>query len=240
MSFGNTRKRTDLKAYAFRIKTKDLPVPHFEVQTRENDKWVPLTEPVKDTEGKITGTKVVTAQNIEGNLLAIESRKTVFQGKTIKSTSVTLQDGDQIYFVTIPNSMLGRGILNRLINLKAFTNVQIGLYASKPQSEGEKSFHRASVRQDDEIVNWKYTFEQLPEAPQIKKASGEVLGRDYDALDAFFEKEVAELNSKIKKGAVVAPTPAAVETATATEHVVPESAPTPEAAKEDLNSDIPF
>ena len=184
MAFGKESKKSDLKAYSLKIKTKDLPKPEFVVSERQGDKFIELPE----REDTITGT-----------LIGLEPKETVWQGKTIKSVSATLTDGDQIYFLTIPYSNIGRGLMNSLLNLQAFTDVQIGLYQTKPKTEGGKTYPAVSVRQADQIVRWKYENKDLPPPEEIK-FKGEIM-RDWSKMEAFMADKLKEFNKVIKNTA---------------------------------------
>lgn len=189
MAFGKqTQQRKDLKAFALKIKTKDLPKPQFQVSERQGDKFVPLAPDAGGIEDTVTGT-----------LIGVEPKETVWQGKTIKSVNATLTDNDQIYFLTIPYSNIGRGLMNSLLALTSFNDVQIGLYQTKAKVEGGKTYPAVSVRQGGEIVRWKYANADLP-APDVTTFKGETL-RDFSKLEEFLAAQLKELNAVIKKAA---------------------------------------
>jgi len=186
MAFGKENKKSDLKAYSLKIKTKDLPKPEFVVSERRGDKFEELPE----RENTVTGT-----------LIGLEPKETVWQGKTIKSVSATLTDNDQIYFLTIPYSNLGRGLMNSLLNLQSFNDVEIGLYQTKPKVEGGKTYPAVSVRQGGEIVRWKYENKDLPPPEEIK-FKGEIM-RDFSKLESVLAEKLKEFNKVIKNTAPV-------------------------------------
>lgn len=174
-------QRKDLKAFSLKIKTKDLPKPEFVVSERQGDKFVELPE---------------REYNVSGNLIGVEPKETLWQGKTIKSVNVTLTDGDQIYFVTVPYSNLGRGLMNSLLALKSFNEVEIGLYQTKPKSDGGKTYPATSLRQAGEIVRWRYSQAELPPPDEIV-FKGEKM-RDFTKVESFFAAQLKELNKVIK------------------------------------------
>lgn len=201
--------RKDLKAFSLKIKTKDLPAPVFVVSERQGDKFVQLDQ---------------TETNVTGTLVAIEPKEFVWEGKTIKSVSATLTDGDQIYFVTIPYSNLGRGLMNSLLSLKEFTDVEIGLYQTRAKVTGGKTYPATSLRQGGEIVRWRFEQKDLPQ-PDVTTFKGETL-RDYTKVETFLAAQLTELNKLVKEKA-----PAQTAVASA----APVAAP---AAEE--NDNVPF
>lgn len=207
------QQRKDLKRFAYKIKTKDLLKPHFVESEDQNGTFVPLAEP---------------QYNLSGNLIGVEPKETVWQGKTIKSVNVTLVDNElgEIYFVTVPYSNLGRGLMNSLLSLKSFNDIEIGLYQTKPKTDGGKTYPAVSLRQDGDMVRWRYAQNELP-APQEIVFKGEKM-RDFTAVENFLAEQLKELNKAVK-----AAIPAQTQTTDAT---APVSAPVDD--KED--SDLPF
>lgn len=179
-------QRKDLKAFSLKIKTKDLPKPEFVVSERQGDKFVELPD---------------REYNVSGNLIGVEPKETKWEGKVIKSVNVTLTDGDQIYFVTVPYSNLGRGLMNSLLALKKFNDVEIGLYQTKPKTDGGKTYPATSLRQEGEIVRWRYALNELP-APDEIVFKGEKM-RDFSKLESFLSDQLKELNKIIKASAPV-------------------------------------
>lgn len=176
-----TQARKDLTAFSLKIKTKDLPKPEFVVSKREGDKFVELPE---------------REYSVSGNLIGVEPKEFNWQGKIIKSVSATLTDGDQIFFVTIPYSSLGRSLMNSLLSLKDFVDVEIGLYQTKPKTEGGKTYAQASLRQAGEIVRWRFEQKDLPQPEEIT-FKGEKM-RDFSKTEAFLAAQLNELNKVIK------------------------------------------
>lgn len=202
-------QRKDLKAFSLKIKTKDLPKPEFVVSERQGDKFVELP----DREYSVSGT-----------LIGVEPKETKWENKTIKSVNVTLTDGDQIFFVTVPYSNLGRGLMNSLLSLKAFNDVEIGLYQTKPKVDGGKTYPATSLRQAGEIVRWRYSLEELPKPEEIV-FKGEKM-RNFEEQEKFLATQLVELNKVIKATTPVKPNEKVAETAPVSE--------------EDKGEDVPF
>lgn len=178
MAFGNQKRQENpnQKRYSFVIRTKDLPKPHFEVKVRGADgKFQKLDN---------------TAEVVSGKLVSIKHSENKYQGKTIKSVNVVMEDGDDLYFVTIPYSNLGRGILNSLCAVDGTEDVSIALYQTKAKTEGGKTYPAAAVRQGDELVKWEYGQDELPEVKKVP-FQGTMLS-DTTNLDAFLQKAITD------------------------------------------------
>lgn len=180
MAFGKGTPYKDnpnRKVYSFVIRTKDLPKPLFEVKVKNGDKFE-LVAGETDT--------------IAGEVVAVKHSENKYQGKVIRSVNVTMTDGDDLYHLSIPYSNLGRGLINALCSLENGKNVSISLYQTKPKMEGGKSYPASAVRQNDELVRWKYQQDELPAVKKIPY-QGTMIS-DTIELDNFFAAKVGELN----------------------------------------------
>jgi hypothetical protein len=229
MAFGKSSGRSfgpNAKLYYVKLKTKDLPEPLFEVKLKKGEKDYEIVDPA--------------ARFVSGNIIDIQNRETKHEKKTIKSVSVTMQDGDEYYFVGIPHTYLGRNILNSLLGLKTFNGVEIGVYQSKPKPDPKDpnkmrpGFASSAVRQAGKLVYGKFKQEELPKIEKVKV--GNELFSDTTAIEAFLIKQVEELGKVVKDNA-----PAGVNTGnpSATANVaVPAS--TGDQSAEGEDNDLPF
>ena len=185
MPFGsNKNKGNSKKAYAFKIRQKDAPSPYFEVKERSEDgKWslVQSSEPVN---------------NLLGDLVAIETKENEYNGEMIKSVNMTFETPDEVYFLTVNSSFLGRNLLNSVLNLSDYSNVNISLYMSKPKEEGGRSYPSVAVRQNDELVIGKYKYTDLPK-PDETTFKGKLL-KDYSKQEDLLRSEVDKIEEKVK------------------------------------------
>ena len=195
MSFGKPTSNSNKKAYAFKIKIKDVPAPYFEVKVKNAEgKWevVPSNEPVT---------------YVAGTIVSVEPKenKTIINGieELIKSVSVVLEDKDEVYYVTLSGNNLGRNIMNSLLSLKTFEKVSISLYNSKPKKAGDKIFASAALRQDDVLIKGFYASDKLP-APQEVTFKGKKQ-KDYTDAENFLRTQLTELNKIIKAAKSAAP-----------------------------------
>ena len=176
MAFGNSNRSfgKDAVLYSFKIKTKDLPEPVFEVSKKIGEDYQKLDE---------------TAKVVSGNLISASPRENDYQGKIIRSINLTLQDGNDVYFLSVGETFIGRNLYNALLALKTFDDIQIGLYQSKKKPGQDKTFASVSLRQHGETVRGLY--DNKKELPAVKKVR--VNGKDQsdtEELDNFFREKM--------------------------------------------------
>jgi hypothetical protein len=189
MAFGKGSNTPSNKTlFTFKIKTKDLPVPIFEVTKKEGDKYVVLPDEVNA---------------VSGNIVRIESKpftyivKTTNKKKTSLGATLTLEDKDDLYFVNLNYDNLGRSIMNALLNLKKFENINISLYRSKAKEANGPTYPSAAVRVDDEMAGYAFKQEELPPVDKINLPNGEVF-KDTTKRDEFFHKHLNDFNNVIQ------------------------------------------
>lgn len=176
------------KIFSFKIRSKDLPAPVFEVSQKGPEGATERTIISKDT------------TRVSGTLIGIRNKEFEYQGKMIKSVELTLQDKDEIYFVTVGYTYLGRNILNSLLSLKTFIGLEISLYQSKPKPDAKdkRGFPSVAIRQNGEIVYGKFDSRK-GELPVIKKVKvGETVYSDDTEINSFFLTQVSELAKIVK------------------------------------------
>lgn len=184
MAFGTGSSfGANVKQFSFKIKSKGVPSPYFEVKSKQDGKWIQLAE---------------SATRVSGHLIGIQHKENPYDGKMIKSVNLTIQDGNDVYFVSVGYGYLGRGLLNNLLSLKTFDDIEISLYKSKPKGDKD-GFHTASLRQHGETVKWKFEQKDLPVITKVK-IKGEMVG-DTEAIDAFYEAQVKELSKVVRDAA---------------------------------------
>lgn len=233
--------------YSLKIASKDLPAPIFLVSKKgADDQYHPVL--IKDEK---TGESVQqTVKNVSGNLVSASPRENEHDGKTIRSINLVIQgngveDKNDVYFVSVGETFLGRNLYNGLLGLKTFTNIEIGLYQSRPkppklgQPASNKTFASVSLRQHGEPVRGPFDPKTTPDMPPIKKVR--VNGKDqsdtFDLDQWFREKMIAWC--KVVNAATPKPgaTAAAAPTPTSEEEGVHVGAPT--GGQED-DGDVPF
>ena len=198
MSLGKQKfNNPNAKVYSVSFKTRDKTPGKFQ------DKSVFVVK-ARDENNKFK--EVDKVFDIGGNLIKVEPTTTKWEGKDIESMNVTLTDGDDVYFVSFPYGIATRAFFNALLSLKTFEGLEIGTYMTKPKTEGGKSYPAIALRQNGELIRWKYELKDLPKVKEIT-FKGQTM-RDYSETDAFFNTQLVELNKTIKAPKVATQTPA--------------------------------
>lgn len=202
MAFGKNKQNPNLKLFTFKIRSRDdnkqeVPV-YLEVSEKVDGKY----EVQKDSTGK-----VVPAYFVNGTLTGLEHDERLWDGPKgqvlLQNAKAYLRDGDNLYILTVPYNILGRSILNALVNLKSYENVEISVYMNK----GEKSYPAATVRQNDKRVDWKHGIDQIPKATKIHTSKGDI--SDFGPVDSFFINEVKTFGAQLGSARTATPVGAA-------------------------------
>lgn len=215
------KNRFEGKNYSIKLKLKEgdnfLIPPVLEVSEKRGEKYEVLS---KETE-------------VNGDLFSIDtsSNETENYG-TIRSYTLGLRDVEknEAYYIQVGlGSSIGRSLANAVLALKAFTNVSISTY-SQTAKEGPKKgqkFGAASLRQNDEIVRWKFEKTQVPAIVKAKVGAKEV-SDDTEQQEFFlaqlkeFAAVVAANKANLPKGKAPVSTPESHAEAPVAESQVPQ------------------
>jgi hypothetical protein len=227
MAFGVGSNRAFPKGtevYSFHIKTKDLPAPIFKVQKKVGEKY-------EDQEN---------ATRVSGNLISASPRENQNkEGKTIKSINLTLVDGNEAYFVSVGYTYIGRNLMNALLALKTFDEVEISLYQSKPKPGKTKTYASVCLRQHGEVVRGAIANENLPEIPKVE-LNGEKVSNQ-GPINAFFEEK---MKAWCKEVNAAAPKPSTTSASTSSKNASSQEndnhTDEPSSGDENLDEDVPF
>lgn len=238
MPVGNPNRQVQGKAYSAKLVLKEgsvfLDEPYWAFQTKQGNEYIDLTpEQVKELLGAD-----VPVRDIAGDLFSVETRVGEFENKPIHNVTLGLRDAErnEAYFVQfVSNNNLGRNIANRLLNLKAYTNVQLGLWGQFNKERG-KTYPACSIRQGDvkDTIKTKYDPKTAPEmqAREFEGVGGK-LTKDWTKVDAFLFAELAKLGEVLK-----ATRPAKQQENNASTSAAP--APAPVTAGSNTDEDPPF
>jgi hypothetical protein len=85
--------------------------------------------------------------------------------------------------------------------MKNYDNIQISLYVKGSVGKDGKEYinARASIRQNQEMQKRKYMPDELPKTEKITNSKGEFIANDYSEVDAFWKKQISEINAIAKK-----------------------------------------
>lgn len=180
----------DVKVFSFGIKDKGLPSPEFEVKVKDAEgKWVPLKE---------------RATRVSGNLVSLKYHEHKWQGpqgeQIIKSAKTVFRDKNEAYLVDVPFTFLGRSLMNNILSLKTFKNLEISLYKGKSKSTGpfagKPGFSSAALYQDKEMVKGRFQQNELPVIKKVQFKDTKL--SDTTDIDAFFAAQIAEMGKVIQ------------------------------------------
>jgi len=198
--------------------------------------------------------------DLAGDLISVETRLGEYEGDPIHNITLGLQDlerGETYYAGFISNNNLGRSIANSLLNLKAFNNVQLGLWGQFSKANN-KTYPACSIRQGDSRDTVKWKFDPKTDVllqPREFTGKGDKVQKDWTKVDEFLFAELKKLGSilndarGIRSDTKTVNEPKAVQESAA-QHVEPIKGPkktktktTPVAApvtQENLEEDAPF
>jgi hypothetical protein len=181
MSLGNKNYDQNSKLYILKLRSKDAEgakvPPYFEILEKVDGKWTPQEN---------------TITSVSGILTDVQIKENTFDNVVVKSVAVSLKDGNETYILDLRFNIVGRGILNSLVNIQDISKpVEISVYQNK------KGYESGAVRSDGEIVSWKFSLDEQPKPEEIKDKKGNLVKRDYTEIDEFFEREVQSFVSTL-------------------------------------------
>ena len=198
--------RIEGKHYSLKTKLKDgdefLDVGYFEVQTRQGEEYKTLTdEELKE----LTGSDE-PLRDVAGDLIRLDVRIGEFEKKPVRSFKLSLLDPikHEVYHVdTGLGSSIGKGLANSVLNLKAFTNVQIGLYGQR-NKETKKTYPAVALRQGDDstTVKWKYDPKgegSLMPPVRVFEGVGGVPTKDHTKQEEFLVERLKEFSKVVEE-----------------------------------------
>lgn len=180
-----SNRQNDNELIILKLKTADAekkPVPvHFEVTKKVGDKWSAVAE----------------TKEVSGTITKVETYEREWEGVVTPLVKVYLEDAEakESYLLDLRYNMLSRNLFNTLLSLESFDGVKIGVYERK---KGDKTYPAVSVRQNDQLVNWKYKIEELPAIEKVQVGKKEIT--NFDNLNDFFIEELKALGERVKGG----------------------------------------
>lgn len=133
-----------------------------------------------------------TVTFVSGNLTKVEVKeRTSEKFGTTNEAILYFKDNEanETYRVSLPFRMSSRSLFNGLANLDTFDNVKVSYYTTK------KGYDAYYLTQNGVKVEWKFSFEQMPEPPVVKFKGKDM--KDYTPVDDFFKTSLLELAQRI-------------------------------------------
>lgn len=240
MALGKTN-RVGSKASSLKLATKRngafLPRPEWEVQLKQADgKYKPLTNEEIKAEFGVEG----PLYDVAGDLIGIEARQTEYEDSPIYNITLNLHDRtrNEIYFTGFTvGSTLGRKLANAILNLKAFEDVQVGLY-NQINRETKKVYGAAAVRQGNDTVTikGKFDFKTDPNLqPRVFEGKGGKPEKDWTKVDIFLFEQLKAFGETVKASKSSVP-----QETQQPKHEEPAYAPSSAPASQEEDESVPF
>jgi hypothetical protein len=136
---------------------------------------------------------VQKSKEFSGALDKVDTGDREWKGEKYPTVKVSLIDGDEKYVLDLSFSILTRSVFNSLLGLESYENLKFTIYLTKPNpAKNNARYPQISVWQNDELVKWKFTKDELPKEEEIKDSRGKVIKRDSIELDEFYVKAIKE------------------------------------------------
>lgn len=165
------------------VQSEDKRKSFFEViQKNENDQWAP-TQKTDRFSGHFKSLKrgLKYDPSVPRQKELIEK----YGNKPMISLSLVDYETNQTYIYKFSLRLSTRTLINRIVNLKSGDNLELSIWNDK-----EKGYENFSLRQNGELVKWKYSLDEVPRAEEIRKKDGTLVSRDFEAVDQFYLDQV--------------------------------------------------
>lgn len=127
---------------------------------------------------------------VEGRITSIAFHESEYQGETIKSWRIYLESGEQRAILTVGySSSFTKSLINSLLAANLSEPISFSCYV-------KNDYNQPSVRQNNQIVKWKFPIEEVPKAEKVTVGTKEVT--DDSKVAAWIAEKVEEINSKLK------------------------------------------
>lgn len=182
--------------------------PYFSVKTKGEDGKYAESARVDRFSGTLT--KVATGLRFDES--TEKGKELVAKYGNSPTVTLTLKDleAGETYSWKMGFGIATRGLLNRLLTLQSGEGLEISIW------QNDKGFDTLTLRQNGELVKWKFEKADLPEVKEFTLRGQKV--RDYEEVDAFFVEQL--------KAFVIGESPAEPSE--------------PEVANEEVGDEIPF
>jgi hypothetical protein len=187
MPIGNKNRNNDSnkKMLFVNTRTKD-----------EDDKdikpYFSFLESTGEANGKKTYGEIAKDPSFSGSIVKVEAYEREIKSKGVKQPRVKIifEDDDTAYYLDMSYTILSRSFFNCLLSLDSLEDISVNIYQTKPNDKG-KVYPQISVWQNDKMVRWLYTKDELPVIKKVKVKGQEM--SDTEDVDNFFRDK---LNAK--------------------------------------------
>lgn len=128
---------------------------------------------------------------VKGNLYKIEFSDKAYEGVGYRAVELYLKDGNDVYILRSSGSKFSnhmRTLLNKLLTLTNFNNIEIGVFGKKDD------YKNIYIKSNDQKVDFMFSKEETSIlVEEIKDKKGNTIQRDYSDLDGMLENKVKEI-----------------------------------------------
>lgn len=195
MAIGNKEKNDSTELVIIRDgQSEDKRKSFFDVIQKNGDEWV-TTQKTDRFSGDFKSLKrgLKYDPSVPRQKELIEK----FGNKPVITISLVDHESNQTYVYKFSLRLSTRTLINRLVNLKSGDNLEISIWNDK-----EKGYENFSLRQNGELVKWKYSLDEVPRAEEIRKKDGTLVSRDFKDVDQFFLDQVDNFKLKASPTAI--------------------------------------
>lgn len=151
----------------------------------------------KNSEGKWEESTNTSVSDVGGTVTKVEVKREEYKGKPYEKYLVYLQDDsvNETYLLDLRLNNATRGLFNSLLNLETYENIVI------EYAENKKGFETLYVKQNGEVVDWKFSLDQQPKGEEInvKSEDGTILETkvSYHKLEKFYKEQIDVLSKAV-------------------------------------------
>lgn len=197
MGLGNQNREYDTELVIIEdVSPKDGGKPSFNVKKKIDGAWV-VVQSTSNFYGDFKSLKIGMKYNEDDPKQAELAKKYGNRYRAI--VELVDKEANETYRYGFTLRMSTRGLINRLLNLQSFDNVNISI---KPSKEGK--FENFFVEQNKQSVKWKYEKGEFPE-PREYLGKGGKPERDYSNQDEFFVNAINQFNGSAQEEKSVEP-----------------------------------
>ena len=155
-------------------KAKNRVPPHFSFRHKEAD----------DTYSEVQNA------SFSGSLTSVKTEDHEYQGQITPQAVLRIEDGNDVYILSLLYNFTSRSLLNSLLSLTEFPTkvLNFNVYETKKNEKGE-TYPAFAIWQGDTMVKWFYQKDELPAIEKIAIKGKKDL-TDSSKLDDFLRAKL--------------------------------------------------
>ena len=147
--------------------------------------------------------------NFSGSIVWAELSTYEYEGKPRDVFVLHMVDNEwEKYKLSASFTQLSRSLLNNLCSMQNYNSIELSLYVKGTIWQDGKGYTnpRIAVKQNWQLVSWKYKMDEVPKAEAIKNSKWDIIANDYTAVDEFWKgkvKDIAVISQNTKTDTMV-------------------------------------